>query len=289
MRTYPKISIVIPAYNEETTIISVIKNIKENLWNSKYEYEIIAVDDASKDQTAKMAQKEGVKVIAHRQNKGYGASIKTGIENSSGEFIAIIDADGECSGKDLLNLTGYLEKNDMVVGSRIKHAIKEPVLRKIAKFLLKQLASYLVEVKIPDLNSGLRIMRRDKLIEFSKILPNGFSFTTTITLAFLNNGLKVHFVPIDYKKKHSGKSGIRPIYDTLNFVQLIIKTVMYFNPLKVFVPVSMFLFIAGITVLLYSFFFRPEVMDITTIILLLASVQILAIGMIADLIIKRAV
>ncbi len=281
-----KISIIIPAFNEETAIAGVIKDIKENLIGSKYEYEIIVVDDASRDQTAKIARKEGAEVIIHPQNKGYGATIKTGIKSSDGEFIAIIDADGSYAGKDLSNLAGRIQDNDMVIGARTKPGVKESLLRKIDKSFLTLLASYLVETRIPDLNSGLRIIRKDRLKEFFKILPNRFSFTATATIAFLNSNLRVSFVPIDYKKRQ-GKSKIKPIHDTLNFIQLTIKTVMYFNPLKVFIPASLFLFIAGIVVFLYSYFFMAQVMDITTVVLILSSIQILAIGMIADLIIKR--
>jgi len=281
-----KISIIIPAFNEEAAIAVVIKDIKDNMVSGKYGYEIIVVDDASEDQTPKAASGENIKVITHEYNRGYGASIKSGIKNSSGEFIAIIDGDGSYTGKDLLSLTEHLEENDMVVGARTKRGAKELFLRKIAKFFLVRLASYIVERKIPDLNSGLRIMRKDKLSEFLKILPDKFSFTTTLTLAFLNCNLRVDFIPIDYSKRR-GKSKIRPIQDTLNFIQLIIRTTIYFNPLKIFIPASLLLFMAAITVFLYSHFFLPQVMDITTIVLLLSSIQILAIGMIADLIIKR--
>src|SRR3989338_11136852 len=180
-----------------------------------------------------MAENVGARIITHQQNKGYGASIKTGIKNSSGDFVAIIDGYRSYAGRDLLKLTGYLKENDMVVGSRTKPKIKEQIMRKIAKFFLNRLAAYLVETRIPDLNSGLRIMRRNKLSEFLRILPNGFSFTTTLTLAFLDSGAVVNFIPIDYNKRH-GKSKIRPVYDTLNFIQLILRTVLYFNPLRVF-------------------------------------------------------
>lgn len=282
-----KISIIIPAFNEETAIAGVIKDLKENLAASIYEYEIIVVDDCSKDQTKEIAEREGVKVITHIQNKGYGASVKTGIKNSNGDFVAIIDADGSYTGKDLLNLGGYLEENDMVVGARGKSSGSGSILRRVDKLFLNKLASYLAETEIPDLNSGLRIMRRENLNEFLKILPNRFSFTATVTIAFLNSNLRVNFMPIDYNKRRGGRSKIRPIFDTLNFLQLIIRTVIYFNPLKVFVPVSLFLFMTGIMVLLYSHFFLQKIMDVTTIVLILASIQILAIGMIADLINKR--
>lgn len=281
-----KISVIIPAFNEETSIAGVIKDIKENLAKADYEYEIVIVDDASRDKTSQMAKKEGVKVITHQLNRGYGASIKTGISNSDGEFIAIIDADGSYTGIDLLNLIGHIQGSDMVIGARTKPGIKGPLLRRIDKFFLNQLVSYLVEVKIPDLNSGLRIIKRDRLNEFLGILPNKFSFTATVTIAFLNSSLNVIFIPIDYKKRY-GKSKIRPISDTLNFLQLIIRTIMYFNPLKIFIPLSILLFTTGIAVLFYSHFFLGKVMDVTTIVLILTSIQILAIGMVADLIIKR--
>ena len=281
-----KITVIVPAFNEESGIVSTIKDVKENLASSKYEYEIIVVDDCSEDNTKEMARKEKVKVIEHRQNKGYGASIKTGINNSDGKFIAIIDADGSYKAEDLSNLIKNMQDNDMVIGARTKPGAKISLLRKIDKFFLTLLASYLVETKIPDLNSGLRIMKRDKLKDFLKILPNKFSFTTTATIAFLNSNLKVSFIPIDYKKRR-GKSKIRPINDTLNFIQLIISTVLYFNPLKIFVPVSILLFASGIAVLLYSHLFLAQIMDVTTVVLILGSIQILAIGMIADLFIKR--
>jgi glycosyltransferase involved in cell wall biosynthesis len=283
-----KISIIIPAFNEEEAVVSVIKDVRENLVDTRHEYEIIVVDDASSDNTAIIAEQEGVRVIAHSKNRGYGASLKTGIGNSDGEFIAIIDADGSYKGKDLLRLIEKIDDSDMVVGARIKKSVNDDPLRKIVKFFLNLFASYLVEVKIPDLNSGFRIIRRDKIRKFLKILPDGFSFTTTITIAFLDSGLSVSFVPVDYEKRRLGKSKIRPIYDTLNFIQLIIRTVLYFNPLRVFVPVSIFLFLSSIAVFLYSKLFLDKILDITTIVLFATSIQMLAIGMIADLIIRRA-
>jgi len=282
-----KYSVIIPAFNEEKTIAGVIKDVRESLANSEYDYEILVVDDASQDNTKQAAEREGVRIIAHSQKRGYGASLKTGIAESEGQFIAIIDADGSYAGRDLLNLTSQLQDNDMVVGTRTKPGAKIGVFRGVVKFFLTLLASYLVEVKIPDLNSGLRVMKKDELVKFLNILPNSFSFTTTVTLAFLDSNLKVKFMPIDYMERKSGKSKIRPVYDTLNFIQLIIRTVIYFNPLKVFVPLSVFLFLAGIGVFLYSRIFLPKVLDITTVILLVTSIQILAIGMIADVIIRK--
>ncbi|MFH1622837.1 MAG: glycosyltransferase family 2 protein [Candidatus Omnitrophota bacterium] len=282
-----RISIILPAFNEGDSISSVIKEIKASLSNIDYDYEIIVVDDASLDSTGQIAEREGVKVIAHTQQRGYGAAVKTGIKNSDGQLVAIIDADGSYAASDLLTLIEQLKDNDMVVGARIKPGAKIDWLRKIAKLFLTLLASYLVEAKIPDLNSGLRIMKRDELMRFLNILPNKFSLTTTTTLAFLDSNLRVKFIPVDYRKRRGGKSKIRPIYDTLNFIQLIIRTVIYFNPLRIFVPLSLLFLLLGIGVFLYSRLFLAKVMDITTVILLVSSIQILSIGMIADAIIRK--
>jgi glycosyltransferase involved in cell wall biosynthesis len=282
-----KISIIVPVYNEGLNVSDVVREIVNSMRDSKYEHEVIVVDDASTDDTAHIAAGEGVKVIRHEINRGYGASLKSGIINSDGEFVAIIDGDGSYSARDLLVISDFIQDNDMVVGARTKPGAKISLPRKIDKFFLTLLASYLVETRIPDLNSGLRIIRRDRLGKFMKILPNKFSFTTTITIAFLDSNLKVKFIPVDYRKRRRGRSKIRPIHDTLNFIQLIIKTVMYFNPLKVFIPISLFFFLCGLAVFFYSLFFMPKVMDITTVILFVASIQIIAIGMIADVIIKR--
>jgi len=158
--------------------------------------------------------------------------------------------------------------------------------RRPAKWMLNKLANYLTGTKIPDLNSGLRVMKKDIVMNYVHLLPDGFSFTTTITLAMLTNNYRVEFVPIEYKIR-SGKSKIRPIRDTMNFIQLIIRTVLYFDPLKIFLPISAFFFISSIAVLALSYLFTPKIMDITTVILFISGVQILAIGMIADLIDKR--
>ena len=148
-----------------------------------------------------------------------------------------------------------------------------------------KLANYLAGIKIPDINSGLRIMKKNLIEKYLYILPDGFSFTTTITLAALTNGYRVKYVSINYLKR-TGKSKFRPIKDTLNFFQLMIRTVLYFNPLKIFIPLSIILFFSGAVVFLWSYFFAPKVLDTTTAIFIISSIQILAIGMLADLITK---
>jgi hypothetical protein len=162
-----------------------------------------------------------------------------------------------------------------------------PLVRRPAKWVLTELANYLASARIPDLNSGLRVMRKSALMRFMKILPQGFSFTTTITLAMLSNDYRVRFEPIDYHPR-TGKSKIRPISDTLNFLTIIVRTIMYFNPLKIFIPISVSLFLLGVAVLIYSAFVLDRVMDVTVIVLISLSIQVAVIGLLADLIDKRS-
>ena len=174
----------------------------------------------------------------------------------------------------------------MLVGSRVGENVKIPLIRKPVKWILNNIANYLAEIKIPDLNSGFRIMRKSVVRKFYNILPSGFSFTTTITLAMLTNDFLVEYLPIDYYHRE-GRSKIRPFYDTLNFLQLIVRTVLYFNPLKVFVPLSFILLVSAFVVVFVGWLLLGIIMDVTFGIIILTSVMTLTIGMLADLIDKR--
>lgn len=278
-----KTSIIIPAYNEEGCIEKVIVDVKKYL---NQECEIIVVNDGSTDRTKEILEQiPNVKVINHPENRGYGAALKSGIQEAQGVYVLIIDADGTYPPESISELICQKDYYDMVVGARINPQNQIPIIRKPVKWLLNQLANYLTRTKIPDLNSGLRIIKKDVLNQFIHLLPDGFSFTTTITLSLLTNDYQVKYLPINYYKR-KGKSKIRPVRDTLNFLQIIIRTILYFNPLKVFIPISLILFLSSLGTLVYSYFFTPKIMDITTVILFISAIQILAIGMIADLIVK---
>ena len=281
-----KCSIVIPAYNEEKSIRNTIDKIKSFATNDVYE--IIIVDDGSTDGTCLLISADEVKLIRHSQNRGYGAALKTGISKAQSECIVITDADGTYPNECIPELVEMCEKGnfDMVVGARVGKNVKIPLIRRPAKWLITKLASYLTGTKIPDLNSGLRVMKKEVVQKYLNILPDGFSFTSTITLAMLTNGYRVKYVPIDYFER-KGKSKIRPIHDTLNFIQLIIRTVLYFNPLKVFLPLSLFLVLLAFLVLLGSWVFTGKAMDVTFGVILMTSVMVMMIGMLADLIDKR--
>lgn len=283
-------SVIIPAYNEEGSMRSVLSSMVAELDKLGTPYEIIVVNDCSTDRTRDEVIASGLSItlLDHLDNKGYGAAIKTGIKKAKHNLIVITDADGTYPVKmipELVN-TAIQENHDMVVGARTGLNVNIPLIRKPAKWIIGQLANYLSGVKIPDLNSGLRVMKKTVLERYIKILPDGFSLTSTITLAMLTNGHSVKYVPIDYYKR-KGKSKIRPIQDTFNFIQLVVRATLYFNPLKVFIPLSFFLVLFAFLLLIGSKLFLERAMDVSFGVILMAAVMVMAIGMLADLIDKR--
>jgi glycosyltransferase involved in cell wall biosynthesis len=281
------VSIVIPAYNEEEAIGGVIDQIISVMEKADITNEIIVVDDGSTDETVQIVQERVAQLVRHPFNKGYGAALKTGMRKAKYDTIAIIDADGTYSVEELPKLVNGIGEWDMVVGARVGENTRTLSLRKLVKWFLTQFANYLVGTSIPDLNSGLRVFKKDIAMQFYNVLPSGFSFTVTITLALLSNDYLVQYIPISYHKR-VGKSKIRPIRDTLGFLQLIIRTVMYFAPLKIFLPVSLVLFLFGLAIFLYSVLVLHKLMDVTVVVMILTSIQIAAIGLLADLMDKRS-
>jgi len=283
------ISIVIPVYNEKDSLKSTVDYIYKLMADKEDKFEIILIDDGSTDGSSEIIAQialPNVKKLTHPYNRGYGATLKSGIKAAAYDYILIVDADGSYPLNQIPLLLQEAERYDMVVGARIGNSVDMSFLRKSAKYILNQLANYLSETKIPDLNSGLRLFKKDIALKFFHILPSGFSFTTTLTLALLVNDYNIKFVSINYHKR-IGKSKFRPFRDTFNFVLLIIRTVLYFNPLKIFLPISFILFIAGLSVLFYSFYFLRRIMDVTTILFIVSSIQVAVIGLLADLIDKR--
>jgi len=281
----PSVSIVIPAYNEERGIGGTLIQLNSVMKQQDMEYEIIVVDDGSTDGTAEVVRQQGVRLVQHYSNRGYGAAIKTGIRQAHQDWIAIIDADGTYPPSSIPLLLAESDEYDMIIGARPGEDI--PLVRRPAKWFLARLAEYLAETKIPDLNSGLRVFKRHIALSYFNILPSRFSFTITITIAFLSDHYLVKFVPIAYHKR-AGKSKIKPIQDTLNFVQLILRTIMYFNPLKVLLPISFLLFFLALIIGFYSLFTQGRVMDITVITLTMTAIQIAVIAMIADMVQKKS-
>jgi glycosyltransferase involved in cell wall biosynthesis len=251
-------------------------------------HEILVVDDGSDDDSGDQARSCGVRVLRHPENRGYGAALKTGIRHALYDTIAITDADGTYPNEQLPKLAQLLWESqyDMVVGSRTGDGVHIPLIRRPAKWVLGSLANYLAGTQIPDLNSGLRVFRKEVAEEFRQYLPSSFSFTTTLTLALLTNGYTVQYVPITYSKR-VGQSKINPIKDTLNIVGLIVRTVMYFAPLRVLLPISAALLFLAFLVLIGSALFTPKIMDVTVIVITMTALQIAVVALVADLIEKR--
>ncbi len=279
------VSIILPVYNEEGEIKGVLKELVSVFGASRRKYEIIIVDDASSDKSAQLIGGFGAKIIKHEKNKGYGAALKTGIRKAKYDIIAICDADGTYPVGKIPELVSYIGKYDMAVGARKGATVNMPLARKPAKWFLSKYANYLTKEDIPDINSGLRAFKKDVFERFQNILPSGFSFTTTITLALLSNDYQVKYIDIDYYKR-GGQSKIKPIRDTVNFFSLITRTSLYFNPLRIFMPVALFLLAVGFGVFIYSIIVFKNISDITLIIFLWG-VQLAMIGLLADMISRQ--
>ena len=286
-KNIPNISVLIPVFNEESLVRSTIKDIKGVMDKTGHKYEIIAIDDGSEDKSLDILKGiDGIEVVVHSFNRGYGASLKNGITHARGEWILIADADGTYPAEDIPRLLEHIDEYDMVVGARTGKNVKIQAYRKPAKWFLSRLANYLSGVKIPDLNSGMRIFRKSTVTKLFNLISSGFSFTTTITLAYISNDYCVKYVPIDYHAR-KGKSKIKPVRDGFNFILLIIRTVMYFNPLKIFLPTGVALFALAIFVFVYSSVFMSRFMDVSTVLLMVASIQVVLFGLLADLIVRR--
>lgn len=278
------LSVIVPVLNEEQSIVSVLNSIKQTMGSCEHSYEIIVVDDGSTDKTYELAVSQGVKVIRHTNNRGYGASLKTGIEESNYDWILITDGDGTYPVEEIPSFLKFIPEYDMVIGARTGGKVHIPFMRRPAKWLLTHLAGFLAGTRIPDLNSGLRVFRKDLCLEFSHLYPQGFSFTSTLTMAFLTHDYKVKYIPINYYKRE-GESSIRA-YDFVNFNKLLVRLTLFFNPIKLFSLISGVLFLLAMFVFFFSKFYLKRLMDISTIVILMSSLQIFLFGLLAELIVR---
>ena len=279
MTNKPNVTIIIPAYNEEEGITNVISQLKELSENENYE--ILVVDDGSIDSTYKLASETGVKVIRHPYNKGNGAAIKTGARHAEGDILLFMDGDGQHNPEYIPNIIHYIKEYDMVVGARTKES-KSFFIRNFGNKVLILIASYLSGVKIPDLTSGFRAIKKEVFMRFIRLLPNSFSYPTTLTLSLLLEGFNVKFIPIKtFKRVKGSKSKVNPVKDGFRFVLTIIRIITLFNPLKVFLPISIILFFMGFSYLCYELALHLNVPD-SAILLIVSSILIFFFGILAD-------
>lgn len=278
------VSVLIPAYNEVDALPETVAAVSAHAGLVK-NFEIIVINDGSTDGTAEVADTLPVRVIHHERNYGYGASLKDGLREATHEWILIIDADGTYPIDQIPRLLEESEGFDMVVGARTGEVVQVPLLRKPGKWIITRLAEYLSQRKIPDLNSGLRLFSKEVAMRFFTLYPDGFSFTTTITLAMLTNRYRVKFLPINYHKR-IGKSSIRPIRDFTNFTLLIIRICAYFKPLNVFIPPALFLIIVGLAKGTLDYY-RQGYLGLLGVGLVLTGIQMIFIGLLADLVDQR--
>ncbi len=297
-KTMNPVSVIIPAYNEEASIQSQVKAIRQVLSSEEIPHEIIVVNDGSEDHTAQQAIFARANVLWHTENRGYGAAIKSGIMAAKYETIVIIDADGTYPPDQIPNLVNKLETADMVVGSRTGKDVHIPWLRQPAKWFLGWLATRIAGRPIPDLNSGMRTFRGECVKQYFPILSNQFSFTTTITLALLADDYHVVYHPINYYPR-IGKSKIKS-WHFMDFTILILRMAMLFQPLKIFIPLAFMCGLLGVLKVIYdiiAFFPRSSeigwsllyqaILSSSALFLLLSALQLLLIGMVADGVVRR--
>jgi glycosyltransferase involved in cell wall biosynthesis len=272
------VTVVIPAYNEGGHVAAQVEAVRRTMQQTGWPFEIIVVDDGSTDQTAVEADSTGVRVLRRVRNQGYGAALKLGIHHAKHGWILITDADGTYPVEAIPELLALAEENEMVVGARLGKSVQIPLARRPAKWFLRRLASYLAGQNLPDINSGLRLMRRSLVQRYLTLLPDGFSFTTTITLAAACDGHAVAYVPIDYHARlGSSKIRARHAYD---FTLLILRTIVFFNPLKVFIPAGALLALAGVGKFVYDVTQRD--LKESLLVALLGPLIIWAVGLLAD-------
>lgn len=252
------LSVIIPAYNEEKEIGALIEGVHRVLRKLGIRSEVIVVDDGSTDATAEIARSKGVFVVPHGANQGYGASLKTGVERSRHETLLIIDGDGTYPPEDIVTLTEGYDGEDMIVGARDGQEASLPGLRRLVKRFLRALAGHFTGVRIPDLNSGMRLLKKKAVLEFFDLLPSGFSFTSTITLALLKKGRRVRFVPIRYLPRRDG-SKFLPYRETCRILRQIVRTMFRLEPQKTILHLAVLFLVPGSLLTVYQAFARGKV------------------------------
>jgi glycosyltransferase involved in cell wall biosynthesis len=269
------VSVVIPAYNEAAAIGDVVSALASaGRWR-----EILVVDDGSRDETASRAQGAGAVVVRHPYNKGNGAAVKTAIRKATGDFVLIIDADGQHRAEDARRLASRLGEYDLVVGAR-SAATQATHVRRLGNEALNWFAGYLAGRHIPDLTSGFRAARREQLLEFLHLMPNGFSLPTTTTLAFIKAGYNVAFEPTEARQR-AGTSKVRLARDGTRFLVIILRIVTLFSPLRVFLPISLASFAVGAGYMVWTIATQRHVTN-SSVLLIMFAVIVFLVGLVSE-------
>ncbi|RJO61591.1 MAG: glycosyltransferase family 2 protein [Dehalococcoidia bacterium] len=269
------ITVLLPAYNEEASIGETIKSIRQLYPN----FEVLVVDDGSTDQTMRIAVEAGANVWPHPYNIGNGAAVKTGLRCASGDWVVMMDADGQHNPADIGRLLEHRERYDMIVGARGRIS-QANLHRNIANRIYNALASYVTKFKVEDLTSGFRAVRTETARKFIYLLPNTFSYPSTLTLAYLRSGRSIKYVPIKTGTR-KGKSKISLLRDGVRFFLIITKVATLFSPFRVFLPISFFFFLAGIGYYVFTFITSHRFTNMSAV-LLTSSVIIFMMGLISE-------
>jgi glycosyltransferase involved in cell wall biosynthesis len=289
----PYVSIVLPCYNEQGHVAAEVERICVAMDESSYAYELLAYDDASSDETLARLQEiapkfPALRVVHFDRNGGSGTVRRIGTQQANGEIVVWTDADMTYPNERIPELVQVLEKDqsiDQVVGARTSEQGTHKVFRVPAKWFIRKIAEMLTNSSIPDLNSGLRAFRREVALPYMRLLPPGFSCVTTITLAFLCNQHEVKYVPIGYSKR-SGTSKFHFVKDAYRYILQVLRMVMYFNPLKVLMPVALFLIGLGVAKGIYDMVVHPLLFAVNTVLILVTGLIIASLALLADLIVR---
>jgi len=289
----PYVSIILPCHNEEGHVTTEVARICEAMDASGYDYELVAYDDASTDQTLARLYEVAprfpyLQIVHFHRNGGSGTVRRIGTQQARGEIVVWTDADMTYPNERIPELVQLLEKDpalDQVVGARTSEEGTHKFLRVPAKWLIRKLAEVLTNSQIPDLNSGLRAFRRQVALPYLRLLPPGFSCVTTITIAFLSNQHDVRYVPIGYAKR-AGISKFKFVRDAYRYILQVLRMVMYFNPLKVLMPVALFLIGLGIAKGIFDLVVHPLLIAINTVLIFVTGLIIGSMALLADLIVR---
>ena len=280
------VSVVLPVYNEQGHLIEEIERIRAGLDASPFSYEIVVVDDGSDDGSGDLLRDlDGIRLLRFPGNRGTGSARKAGTKAARGRVVVWTDADMTYPNGDIALLVKELDGADQVVGARTSEQGSAKALRVPAKWLIRVLASYLTKTPIPDLNSGFRAFRRSVALQYLHLLPPGFSCVTTITMTFLANGYSVRYVPIDYHPR-AGSSKFHWWTDTKRYLAQIVRLVLSYNPLRVFMPLAGVLFGLGLVKLGYDVVDKDLRLATNTLLIFFAAFQLFVIGLLADLVVR---